>query len=34
MSNAEYETYDAEYTKLKMIQSVTQKDLDEFSNKF
>ena len=33
MSHAEYEIYDAEYTKLKS-SFVTQKDIDEFSTKF
>ena len=34
MSKAEYESYENEYTKLKMSSSVTQKDLDDFSSKF
>ena len=34
MSKTDYETYENEYTKLKMSSSVTQKDLDDFSAKF
>lgn len=34
MKNGEYEMYENQYTKLKMSNNVTTKDVEEFSNKF